>query len=387
MLEHFSNLWNIGIGIHSLSDSGKTFLSIEQKEKTGDALKEFPCLQFLKEMKQRIDGQLMQMLGTDDPYLKEFLYGIAQEFIERGGKRFRPALCLLSCELVGGSPDQFTDISCTFELFQSFALLHDDIMDDSLIRRGKPAAHRIHGVPLALNTGDLLFAKAFEIVSGREDIDPEVRVQIFELLSEMSVRTVEGQAQEIGWIEKKIWDLAIEDYLKIVELKTAYYSAVVPLKVGVLLGGGSPSDLEAVEGFGKNFAFGFQITDDLLNITLPEDSAKRSPDIAEKKVGYGKEIGGDIVEGKRTLMVVHFLKNAPQKERERMRDILEKKSNSPEEVEEAISLLHAYGSIEFARKEAIQYAEKAKTFLAPYPQSRAKDVLVDLADFSVYRMY
>lgn len=350
-------------------------------------MKEFACLQFLKEMKYCIDEQLSHMLETDDPYLKEYLYGIAQEFIERGGKRFRPALCLLACELVSGNPDDFIDISCVFEFFQSFALLHDDIMDESQMRRGKPASHRMYGVPLALNTGDLLFAKAFETISRRTDMDTETRIQIFNMLSEMSIRTVEGQAQEIGWIRKKVWDLEIEDYLKIVELKTAHYSAIVPLKVGVLLGGGSERDLEALEGFGRNFAFGFQITDDLLNLILPEDSAALSPDIAEKKVGYGKEIGGDIVEGKRTLMVVHFLKNAPPGNQDRMRQLLEKKDNTEKEVEEAITLLYEYGSIEYAQKEAKQYAEKAKTFLDPYPGSTPKEILMDLADFAVDRLY
>jgi geranylgeranyl diphosphate synthase type I len=354
---------------------------------SGDLLEPFVCLQFLRKMKSRIDDQLLEMLKTDDEHLQKFLYGIAQEFIMRGGKRFRPAFCLLACELVGGDPDQFIDVSCSFEFFQSFALLHDDIMDESEMRRGKPASYRVYGIPLALNTGDLLFAKAFETVSSRADIDVHTRALILHLLAEMSVRTVEGQAQEIGWIHNNIWDLTIEDYLKIVELKTAYYSAVVPLEVGALLGGGSQSDLEALEGFGKNFAFGFQITDDLLNLVLPETSAELSPDIAEEKVGYGKEIGGDIIEGKRTLMVVHFLENAPPDNRERMRSLLEKKTNEPEEIEEAVNLLYEYGSIEYAQKEAKQYSQKAKTFLDHYPESEPKKILVDLADFAVDRKY
>ncbi len=93
-------------------------------------------------------------------------------------------------------------------------------MDESLMRRGKPASHRIYGLPLALNTGDLLFAKAYQIVSKRKDINPDIRLRIMDLLSEMSVRTVEGQAQELGWIENNIWDLNIKDYLRIVNLKT-----------------------------------------------------------------------------------------------------------------------------------------------------------------------
>jgi geranylgeranyl diphosphate synthase type I len=350
-------------------------------------LKEYPSKQFLKEMKYRIDDQLFKMLTSDNPYLQVFLYDIAREFIERGGKRFRPALCLLSCELVGGDPDNFIDISCIFELFQSFALIHDDIMDDQQMRRGKPASHHLYWVPLALNTGDLLFARAFEVAINRKDIDPATRIQILELLAGMSVRTVEGQAQEIGWIKNGIWDLDMKDYLRIVELKTGYYSAVVPLQVGVLLGGGTASDLKCMEGFGMNFAFGFQITDDLLNLILPEDSAASSPDITENQVGYGKEIGGDIVEGKRTLMVVHFMKHAPQEKRQWMRTILEKRENTPEETRKAISLLKEYGSIDFAREEASRYAEKAKTFLKDYPESNAKRLLSDLTDFAVQRMY
>jgi geranylgeranyl diphosphate synthase type I len=344
-------------------------------------------LQFLREMKYRIDEYLLHMLETDDLNLDQFLYHIAREFIERGGKRFRPALCLLGCELVGGNPDQFIDISCTFELFQSFALLHDDIMDESLMRRGKPASHRIYGLPLALNTGDLLFAKAFQIVSKRKDIDAHTRLDIMDLLSEMSVRTVEGQAQELGWIENSIWDLDMEDYLRIVTLKTGYYSAMVPLKVGVLLGRGSKNDMEAVEGFGKNFAFGFQITDDLLNLVLPESSATASPDITEEQVGYGKEIGGDIVEGKRTLIVVHFMETASPEKQKILREILEKKENTAQEVKYAIELLEKNGSITYARKKAEKYAEKAKRFLENYPPSTPKDILENMADFAVQRLY
>ncbi len=350
-------------------------------------MKEFPCLQVLKDMKYRIDDQLLSILKTDDVHLDQFLYSIAQEFIERGGKRFRPALCLLSCELVGGTPDKFIDVSCAFELFQSFALLHDDIMDESKMRRGKPASHRIYGVPLALNTGDFLFAKMFEVISKREDIEPEIRVRILDLFCDMALRTVEGQAQEIGWIKKNVWNLEISDYLRIVDLKTAYYTAVIPLKVGALLGGGTDEDLEALEGFGRNFAFGFQITDDLLNLVLSEDSAAGTPDVTGQKVGYGKEIGGDIVEGKRTLMVVHFMKNSSEQDGKKMREILEKRENTPEEVEEAINFLRRYGSIDYARKEALQYAEKAKHFLNIYPPSRAKSILMDLADFAVQRLY
>lgn len=350
-------------------------------------LNKYPCLQFLKDIKYKIDESLLAMLDTDDPYLKEFLYGIAREFIQRGGKRFRPALCLLSCELVGGTPDQFIDISCVFELFQSFALLHDDIMDESLMRRGKPASHRLYGVPLTLNTGDLLFAKAFETISRRTDINAEIQREIFTLISEMSIRTVEGQATEIGWIEKNFWDLDIEDYLKIVELKTAYYSAIIPLQVGALLGGGTDSDLEALEGFGLNFAFGFQITDDLLNLVLPEDSASHSPDITESEIGYGKEIGGDIVEGKRTLMIVHFLKTAPPEKKAFMRKMLEKETNTSEEIEACINFLHEYGSIEFARKESHTYARKAIKYLDLFPQSTPKDILINLTDFAVSRLY
>jgi geranylgeranyl diphosphate synthase type I len=363
------------------------FLKKDTSMNTGDSLKQFPCLQFLKNIKYKIDESLLTMLDTDDPYLKEFLYNIAKEFIQRGGKRFRPALCLLSCELVGGEPDKFIDISCVFELFQSFALLHDDIMDDSLMRRGKPACHRLYGVPLALNTGDLLFAKAFETISKRDDIDLKIQKEIFTLISEMSIRTVEGQATEIGWIQKNYWDLDIEDYLKIVELKTAYYSAIIPLQVGALLGGGIHSDLEALQGFGLHFAFGFQITDDLLNLVLPEDSAAHSPDITESEIGYGKEIGGDIVEGKRTLMVVHFLKNAPQKERKIMQTILEKEHNTPQEIKTSIALLHEYGSIAFAKKESQRYAQKAKEYLEHFPPSTPKDILMDLTDFAVNRLY
>ena len=150
---------------------------------------------FLERYIPIIERELFSFLPVLEP--KEYMYLPMRDYPERGGKRFRPALVLLSCEVMGGDINQAVRTAAAFEMFQSFALLHDDIEDDSEVRRGKPCIHKLHGIPLSVNIGDALYAKVFEMLSAnRELLGCEKTLDLIQEMIAGSRETFEGQAYD-----------------------------------------------------------------------------------------------------------------------------------------------------------------------------------------------
>ncbi|WP_370657334.1 polyprenyl synthetase family protein [Deinococcus sp. KNUC1210] len=229
----------------------------------------------------------------------QLLYRMLLDYPERGGKGLRSELLLLAAQAYGVQPgsaawDRALWLAVTLELFQNWVLIHDDIADDSEERRGQPALHRTYGVPLALNAGDALHAYMWEAL-----LNADLPAAYAEILN-MIHRTAEGQHLDLAWMEHREWNLTPADYLEMVRLKTAYYTVVVPLRLGALAGGVvPPSEFEAA---GTALGAAFQIRDDVLNL------------IGDAQL-YGKEIGGDLLEGKRTLILLRWLEDAPTDQR------------------------------------------------------------------------
>jgi geranylgeranyl diphosphate synthase type II len=218
-----------------------------------------------------------------------------RDYPRRGGKGLRSELLLASARAHGVLPDApawegALWLAAGLELFQNWVLIHDDIEDDSEERRGRPALHRLHGVPLAINAGDALHACMWAAVH-RAGVPGGM-----EAFLDMVGRTAEGQHLDLMWVEHREWNLTEADYLDMVRLKTAHYTVVVPLRLGALAAGATPDNRFTAAGLSLGAAF--QIRDDVLN--LSGDAGK-----------YGKEIGGDLLEGKRTLIVLHWLTHAP----------------------------------------------------------------------------
>ncbi len=164
----------------------------------------------------------------------------------------------------------------------------------SLLRRGQKCAHIVHGEPLAINAGDYALGLVCTIVVRDPGLEDATKLAVLDVIGEMSARTVEGQALDVGWVRDQIYDLTPADYLDMALGKTGYYSGIAPLKVGALIGGGTAREMEALHEFGKASSIAFQIQDDLLNILGDVDT-------------MGKDYLTDIVESKRTLMVIHCL--------------------------------------------------------------------------------
>jgi len=302
------------------------------------------------------------------------VYGILWDFLDRGGKRFRPAMVKLSYEAVGGKPADeaalIVPVGAAIEMFHNFTLIHDDIEDESEMRRGKPTLHRAYGTPLAINAGDGLFMMVWEALL-RSKLPPEKMFGVQRILSSAFRRVLEGQAIELNWYREKRFDIDEELYFTMVGGKTgALISA--SCETGAFIGGSDAEQAAALRNFGTAVGVAFQVQDDVLNLMGREDK-------------YGKEIGGDMSEGKRSLITIHALAHAPVKERKRLTEILTARTKDPAKVREAIEICRKSGSIDYAAQAARQMVDDAKKGLMILPNNEASRRLLQLADFFIHR--
>ncbi|MHA0034308.1 geranylgeranyl diphosphate synthase CrtE [Deinococcus sp. PESE-13] len=296
------------------------------------------------------------------PELARF-YALLRDYPQRGGKGIRSELLLASARAHGlreADPrwDSALWLAAALELFQNWVLVHDDIEDDSDERRGRPALHHLCGMPVALNVGDTLHAYMWAAV-GKANVPGA-----FEEFLQMVYRTAEGQHLDLAWVEGREWALRPADYLQMVGLKTAHYTVIVPLRLGALAAGVAPQ--EAFTPAGLALGTAFQIRDDVLNL-------------AGDPVKYGKEIGGDLLEGKRTLIVLHWLTTAPDDRKAIFLDQMRRHraDKDPAVIDEIHRWLLKSGSVEAAQDyaqaqaaEGLHLLEKALAE-APDPQAAA----------------
>ncbi|MBI5336984.1 MAG: polyprenyl synthetase family protein [Mycolicibacterium rufum] len=266
---------------------------------------------YLALCKEACDGEIDRLYGDGDQ--TGGLRDLILDYPRRGGKALRPALGIAMCLGLGGHLDAILPTAATLELYHNAFLIHDDIEDESWWRRGKPTLHIDHGIPVAVNVGDAMLSLSLQpLLDNVERIGLGPALRILRAVSHMTRRTVEGQAIELDWVRSNTWTLTDADYLTMVELKTSWYSFITPLQVGAIAAGEGPDRRAPLETFGRHLGAAFQITDDLLNLRADPDE-------------YGKEIGGDLWEGKRTLMLLHVMRCAEPAERERAAYILAKR--------------------------------------------------------------
>jgi geranylgeranyl diphosphate synthase type II len=281
---------------------------------------------------------------------KQHLYDLVTSHLSRAGKGIRPALCIATCRAFGGRAEQAAPSAAAIELMHNAFLIHDDIEDSSEYRRDHPTLHRQYGIPLAVNVGDAMNAMSLRLL--RQNLSllgPELAWRIFDEFDHMSLETIEGQAMELGWIRDNDCNRTEEDYLLMVLKKTCWYSFIHPCRIGALLSRGDTFDLDGFNRFGYYLGTAFQIRDDVLN--LVGDRSR-----------YGKETGGDLLEGKRTLILAHLFKNCNAQHRERLKSFFGKPRDRrlPREVAWVYELLASYGSIEYARNAGQKFVEAAR---------------------------
>lgn len=306
------------------------------------------------------------------PDMNTYLYDPLLNYSQNGGKRHRPLICFAACLAVGGDMRKALSAASAIEHFHTAALIHDDIADEATLRRGEPCLHLTEGLGIAINAGDL----ALSLVNGSVMKDPSLsdstKVRVVTELIDMTRRTIEGQALDLGWARDERYDITPEDYLIMATHKTAHYSGAVPLAIGAIIGGGSEAQIEALRNYGLDTGLAFQIQDDLLNI-------EGDPHVV------GKDYCSDITEGKRTLMVVHALQNSPK--RDRLIDILSSKTADPSVLAEAVAIMRESGSVDYARNYAENLTSISKNRLVDLiEESVARDLLISMADYFVSRL-
>lgn len=306
------------------------------------------------------------------PDMDRYLYEPLLSYSQNGGKRHRPLICFAACLAVGGDVERATTAAAAIEHFHTAALIHDDIADEARLRRGEPCLHLQEGVGLAVNMGDLALSLVNGTVMDDDTLDDSTKVRVVTELVNMTRRTVEGQALDIGWARDGRYDITPEDYLIMATHKTAHYSGAVPLAVGAIIGGGAEAEIEALRNYGLDTGLAFQIQDDLLNLIGKEESTQ-------------KDFRSDITEGKRTLVVVHALQNSAQ--RDRLIEILSSKEQDPEILEEAVNIMQDSGSIDYARNYAENLTSISKNRLIDMIEpSSTRDLLISMADWFVNRL-
>ena len=279
---------------------------------------------------------LQAHLPTGQP--QRHLYDLLADYPRRSGKMMRSSLCIATARAFGASVDDALQSAVAIELLHNALLVHDDIQDGSEQRRGRPTLHALHGVPLALNAGDALgLLSVRPLVANVSRLGPRLALRIFEETERMAWESAEGQAMELGWRRDNASDLSDSDYLTMVLKKTCWLATIHPSRVGALIGSRGRAPLTPFVRFGFFLGAAFQIQDDLLNL------------VADDR--YGKELHGDLVEGKRTLMLNHVLMQATPKERARLSRILDPVRQPPGAAQVAWlrGLMERYGSIEHAR--------------------------------------
>ncbi len=293
------------------------------------------------------------------------LYDLLSDYPFRTGKSLRPTMCVSTARAIGGFGHSALVSSAALELYHNAFLIHDDIEDLSESRRGRGTLHELVGVPRAVNAGDATNVLAVSLLlENLKQVGVAKALHVLHEIEHMACQSVEGQAMELDWVAQNTQGLGDDDYFRMCIKKTCWYSFITPCRIGFIIGssGASPEQLlqplERITRFGMALGIAFQIQDDLLN--LEGDFEK-----------YGKEIGGDIYEGKRTVMLCHVARHAGRAE-SKIRRIMSKprQERSHDDVAFVMQQMRRCGSLEHARAVARRHADRARELFEalPFPE-------------------
>ncbi len=320
---------------------------------------------------------LLSYLPDKEP--RKYLYELVPSYPKRPGKGFRPSLCIATCRAFQGNAQRALRTAAALELFHNGFLIHDDLEDGSEYRRGGPTLHTEHGYALAVNVGDALNVLSIRpLMDNLIDLGPRLTWRIFAEIEHMVRQSVEGQAMEVGWVRDNICDLDDDAYLRMTLKKTCWYTCIHPCRLGALIATDDGVDLDRFNRFAYYMGAAFQIQDDILNL-------------AGDREKYGKEIGGDILEGKRTMVLIHALNSCSRREKDRFQRFLSKPrvDRTADEVAWVYSIMDKYESIDYARSSAKQLAGGAlREFYVAYgdqPDSPDKEFIRSIILYMIER--
>jgi geranylgeranyl diphosphate synthase, type II len=320
---------------------------------------------------------LLSAIPAQEP--RRYLYDLIPNYPLRAGKGLRPGLCIATCLAFGGDMESAVNSAAAIEMLHNAFLVHDDISDESVLRRGSPTMHTEHGLGLAVNVGDAMNVMALGLLKRNvRPIGTRLTWQVLGEVEHMLRESVEGQAQELGWVRDNVCDVTEGDYVRMTLKKTCWYTCIHPCRIGALIATGGGMDLDRFNRFGCYLGAAFQIQDDLLNI---------GGDIQK----YGKESLGDLYEGKRTLVLIHLLNTCTSEEGERLRCFLAKHraGHTEAEVRWVYERMVHYDCIGYARRSSQQLAGAAmcefQVAFGDRPDSPDKDLIRDIILYMVER--
>jgi len=348
----------------------------------------------LAEWRPAVDSAIERVLPReiDEAYLTEF-FGPATyrydpesiqraladpvwDLLDRGGKRWRPVVFLTLVEAFGEDPEAYLPYATIPEILHTGTIIVDDVEDGASKRRGEPALHHVYGEDVALNAGNAMYFLPLKIVTHDPgDLPAERRLAAYEMLMSELNRTHLGQGMDIHWHNQREATAGVDEYLEMCACKTGCLGRIVA-RLAAIVTGQSTEVERRVAQFAEEMSVAFQIGDDILDVEHSLDRAG----------AFGKEFGNDVREGKKTLLVIHAVREADPADAERLQSILAADENSDAEVETALSILERTGSVDFARQWALDLAESAREHLDALDlEPEPATTLADFTEFVVER--
>ena len=304
---------------------------------------------------QQVEKYINEYITSEIKLIPE----VAHHLIDSGGKRFRPLLLLISSGICGYRGDQRFPMAAAMEFIHTATLLHDDVIDQATIRRGKTSANNVFGNAVSVLVGDFLCFKSFRLLTEAGNLD------ILQLISRIAYIMSEGEVFQL--IKRGDINLTEEEYLTIIEKKTAVLISAA-CATGAILGSASPEKIDALSQFGKNIGMAFQITDDILDYTGKEQE-------------FGKSIGKDLEEGKITLPLIFAIKQSTEEEKDKIKEIITRKKGSQKAAREILRLIKKYNGIDYSFQRAEKFIRDAQTQLNIFPECLEKDQLHAVAEY------
>ncbi len=325
-------------------------------------------MKFPEDYKDRVKDVNEYLMRSLDVIEDGNLKAAMAHYPAAGGKRLRPLLATMTCEALGGDWRKALPFGVALEMVHNFTLVHDDVMDEDETRRGIKTVHAQFGMPEAILAGDALFARAFEVV-GKTEVSPGQVVKLTDVLAKAVRLLAEGQQMDMDFEDAK--KIVSDDYMKMIELKTAVlYSAAA--RGGAIIAGGTEAQEKALFEFGRLIGLGFQIWDDVLDLRSDEET-------------FGKPVLNDIRNGKKTLIVVSALEDLRGVERKEFLKVLGNKKATLSELKMARDLLEDVGAVDHAVSIATGLVTEGKSKLSVISDPKKRVSLEQFADFMIGR--
>ena len=315
--------------------------------------------------KQLIDGQLSLLIRKKDP---ASLYEPAQYVLDAGGKRIRPLLVMLSCEAVGGTAKQALNAAVAIEVLHNFTLVHDDIMDNAAARRGRATVHTKWDSNVAILTGDALVAVAYQVLLKTKT--PAI-AHVADLFTDGVIEVCEGQAYDKVFEHRR--DVTLCEYMLMIAKKTGKLVSVSS-EIGAVIGNGDAKDVRTLRQYGELIGRAFQIQDDLLDV------------VADEKT-FGKTIGGDIVEGKKTFLLLKALECAAGKDKQMLHAVIRNAGTTQDNIGRVREIYERTGALTAAKTTIEGDIAKATSLLQKLPETPARAMLYWLSDMLLHRHF